>query len=612
MGEIDYGKYISRIAYTKNIYEGVSKWDLENLNQINLFIGPNNSGKSRIIRQLFSDDFSKYSFDYHNESNLEFNEKVVSSLQSNSIEQHRPNDRKIYSLADGMRRAILTNKNNHDLKSYYNDFIEHYIRLNNSIHNANPSHREFFLNKIFKPAFEEIESNKLIQSLEWKKCYVPTLRTLRTLSESEKDLCLERTLVDYFENNDDELNDKIFTGHSIYKELQEHLLGEHSKRERIKEYEEYLSSNFFFGREVSLVPRIGENVVYFKEGDLDERPIYDLGDGIQSIIILTFRLFMAEEPTVFVIEEPEHFLHAGLQRRLLETFSQHKQHMFFISTHSNHFLDYAQESNDVSVQNCYRENNETKVQSVVEMQDTLTSLGVRASSVLLANSSIWVEGITDRLYLSFFLKRYIEEDKKNRVKLESLKENLHYIFVEYQGNNIVHWSFAENEVGSGIKAESLSKYIYLIGDGDSDKGNRIKTIENSLGDNFEILDRKEIENYVPASVIKKVAEKIYKNMDEKTKNDTDINRFQEIDNNTFDNLDHGIGRILDGLVNPSNKQLFGTSSGTIKNKVKFCHKAIEIMKNDSDFKLTPELNKICENIWSFIQESNSSEFDSKR
>ena len=38
-------------------------WELTNLKQINCFIGPNNSGKSRKIRELFTSDISQWIID---------------------------------------------------------------------------------------------------------------------------------------------------------------------------------------------------------------------------------------------------------------------------------------------------------------------------------------------------------------------------------------------------------------------------------------------------------------------------------------------------------------------------------------------------------------------
>lgn len=282
----------------------------------------------------------------------------------------------------------------------------------------------------------------------WDSIYIPTLRSLRHIDN--EDLFHKRTSSDYFPKVN--LGAQIFTGHTLYKDVKSHLLGTFAQRQQIRNYELYLSENFFFGQDISLVPRIDTDVLYFKEGEKEERPIYDLGDGIQSIIMLTYPVFMATKPTMFFIEEPELYLHAGLQRTLVETYAnvKHSEHMFYITTHSNHFLDIAQERDDVSIQQV-RQNEEgrTEVIPAAEFEELLTELGVRASSVLLANCSIWVEGITDKLYVRTCLNKYIEElrEKGHASKanqLSSYHENLHFVFTEYQGSNITHWYFGDS------------------------------------------------------------------------------------------------------------------------------------------------------------------------
>lgn len=52
----------------------------------------------------------------------------------------------------------------------------------------------------------------------------------------------------------------------------------------------------------------------------DERPIYDWGDGTQQLIIILFSFFIHkdEENKVFLIEEPEMYLHPGILRKFIE------------------------------------------------------------------------------------------------------------------------------------------------------------------------------------------------------------------------------------------------------------------------------------------------------
>ena len=51
----------------------------------------------------------------------------------------------------------------------------------------------------------------------------------------------------------------------------------------------------------------------------------------------------------------------------------------------------------------------------------MDSLGVRNSSVFLANSTIWIEGITDRLYLKKYMEVY-QREMFNRGQIKKIYE----------------------------------------------------------------------------------------------------------------------------------------------------------------------------------------------
>ena len=50
-------------------------------------------------------------------------------------------------------------------------------------------------------------------------------------------------------------------------------------------------------------------------------------------------IFTEKERCLFFIEEPDMFMHPSLQRAFLEVLSEYDQHQYFITSHSNHFLD---------------------------------------------------------------------------------------------------------------------------------------------------------------------------------------------------------------------------------------------------------------------------------
>lgn len=612
MDEQDYAKHICGIRAENFTNYGFKStdlyWDITGLKNINFFIGQNNSGKSRLLRSLITT--VNYDVDLVDLNAL----KLINDVMINANE-------KPFNNMDGFHPSFVSSMNDkkkeritiRNFKKTIEDTITD--RYHQGRSSLNSSDLRMFMNAFYQ-RYLNVENFDFYQNVNldgFNKIYIPLLRGLRPLSE-DSDLYQLRTNNDYFQSATGKsfsVND-IFTGYSIYKEIKSSLLGSHKDRIKVREFEKYLSDNFFNSSEITLIPRIDEDMVYLKEGDKEERRIADLGDGLQSIIILTFKLFMADKPTIFFIEEAEQHLHAGMQRALINVFAKHKQHMFFITTHSNHFVDMAQELECVSLQHVYQKIESGKevsyVNSLCEKSEMLADLGVRASSVLLANCSIWVEGITDRLYILTFMSKYIDDlhDKVRAQKLKNYKENLHYIFTEYQGGNITHWNFSRSDgvEKNQTKARSLSSNILLIADNDiSNKADRVTTLKSDLGSRFYLLPYKEIENHLPIEIIKETAKLRWETFNKKV--DATFN-YSDLKQENF-KYRFGIGTVLERNIsnNLTDRKFFADDSGTIKDKVKFCTTAISVMNDPKiDWELTPELFNLCDSIWKHIEECN--------
>jgi hypothetical protein len=153
----------------------------------------------------------------------------------------------------------------------------------------------------------------------------------------------------------------------------------------------------------------------------------------------------------------------------------------------------------------------------------------------------------------------------------------------------------------------LSKDIFLLADQDIDKkGTRVEGLKKALGDNFCLLDWKEIENYIPQNVIIKTSNERWGTF----KGKADSNFYSSsISNRAFENTT-GIGETLEQAVErlgdvKDDRKFFEDTSGTIKDKVKFCETACKLMGSDAtQWQLTPELEKICDGIWTFIEANN--------
>lgn len=370
-----------------------------------------------------------------------------------------------------------------------------------------------------------------------QRTYIPTLRTARTLItldgtrlESNNDIFLHTTIHDYNLNN---TGVTVDTGFSLYDAIDTTRNARHEGRNSFKDFELFLSATFFNGKKVDVVAervrdQRGGNILVAVEGV--ERDIHDLGDGIQTIIMLLYPLFIAPEKAWFFIEEPEVHLHPGFQRLFIETITTNKilrdkQLTIFLTTHSNHILDFAlDDPHHVNIFT-FRRREGTGNKSTYQIQlssrrdiENLNLLGVQNSSVFLANCSIWVEGISDRLYFRAYLTAYLEHLATKESTTVSLLEGLHYTFLEYAGGNISHFDFTAQEgpfttqTLENIKALSISNRIMLVADQDAGKDTRhqARTAQEHNGFKYVVLTSKEVENMLSPELISKGLTALFK------------------------------------------------------------------------------------------------------
>jgi hypothetical protein len=619
---------------------------LVGIKRLNAFVGPNNSGKSRLLRELFATAQNLIV------SSTAEHSVLIRSTIRNCIDLLPAFENQGDQLIQGLHTNLVSapfgfHETTHHF-AYYDKQKSEFSQIATKLARAAGAYRRHNpptldpglldnlskylyavcqgideLAKEGKPPFDSGRQQPPPEPRlrNAKYIYIPTLRGMRLSSENESHMhaYFDRTWNDYFKgkkkrpHSDVESIEKarteyhgktILTGLDLYEWLTNKLLGGLNDRALVREYQEFLSRTFFQGAPVALIPRREHDTVHIKVGNEKERPVEHLGDGLQQLIILTLPIFEHRNVPLFLfIEEPDLFLHPGYQRVFIDSVLADKKRELYVfaTTHSSQFLDITVSRDDCSIFRCEKqicdedgEEHDPKFtvrNTTFGDQSLLKHIGVRPSSVMFANCTIWVEGITDRLYFS----RFVELVFKQRNL--TYTENLHYAFVEYGGGNITHWSFLDDE---GIDVERLCARLLLIADQDSKKDERHKKLAEKLSDRFVLLPVRESENLLTPKVITAIIRSY-------EKEDVKLNSFTQSDYKTA-----YIGKFIDNhvLVDKTKSKRYGKlqtcyadKSGTVKGKVEFCRRALEQVESIDD--LSENARVIADKICNYIVQENA-------
>lgn len=621
---------------------------LKDLSKINIFIGENNSGKSRFMRSIVAEKELEFipCVDYFDEIKKDipclkkgiedffnsklFSPKDISNLeeilgQINEFDFLKPKTDPIAPILN--LKSLLVHLrsipgNLGDMNSGIGKITD---ISDNRIHAKTVGDTLInILNKCFEGLNDPFEDLKL--NYEFTNLYIPVLRGLRPVNYGDRNIDFKRrsvslpddrdvykirTIADYFDLifDDDETYEfeekTVFTGLNTYEEIRRHILsGNEEDWEMMEEFEDYLSENFFRGERIKLKPAEGKrgkkDVISVKIGEEKAKPIYNLGDGIQSIIIMTLPLFLMKdeikdnENVLVFIEEPEHLLHPSLQRKLIETFNDErfKKFQFFFTTHSNHFLDISLNFEGISMFTVNKRldaNNDPHflIKNIpFGDDDVLNLLGVRNSSVFLPNCNILVEGFTDKLYFGHYLNIY-----QNLINSKRIMEDRHYTFEESGGSDITNSPLLNQD-----NPNKLNRF-FVIRDRDDQFNNSNNSLNNKLekkfGNNFYLLNCREVENLLKEDIILKIV-----------KNDSrcaDLNINEDFEYKDY--KDERLGGFIDKVIlNGQNKVYEKGNNGKLNNKKGFFYKAKNHIKNWDD--LSPEAQELTKTIYKFIEGNN--------
>lgn len=224
-------------------------------------------------------------------------------------------------------------------------------------------------------------------------------------------------------------------------------------------------------------------------------PLESHGTGVHQLIILAIAV-LSEDNVIFGIEEPEIHLHPVLQRRFLEFLLRETTNRYLITTHSAALIAPSDEVDVIHLKMIDGVTIPTRVDTDANALAVLDDLGVRASDLLQANSVIWVEGPSDRI----FLNRWLE------LMEPTLREGVDYAVMFYGGRLLSHLSLErdEREETGFIKLLRINQRSAILMDSDRDNAadsinetkQRIQTECATNHLHAWLTDGREIENYL--------------------------------------------------------------------------------------------------------------------
>ena len=245
-----------------------------------------------------------------------------------------------------------------------------------------------------------------------------------------------------------------------------------------------------------LIERQTEVGFHLPIGDHDVR-LQDTGGGVEQILMIAVVLVTTGVESTMLLEEPENHMHPAAQRFLLERISSSGRQVL-LTTHSPTFVNTPQARSLYRVTYKNERTGVSHVSNPDALSEVLNEIGARNSDVLMNDGVLFVEGPSDRetfMVWSDILGKDLAGSGVGIVSMGGAAQALKAAPIQA-------------DVMAGISQKAPVPHLFVL-DRDERTPDETAKLTEKLGDGVRFLERREIENYLlsPRAILAVIREK---------------------------------------------------------------------------------------------------------
>jgi ABC-type cobalamin/Fe3+-siderophores transport system ATPase subunit len=225
--------------------------------------------------------------------------------------------------------------------------------------------------------------------------------------------------------------------------------------------------------------------IAFQQGVEDFRiRLHEMGGGVEQLLMVATMLLTTPDSCTLFLEEPESHLHAGAQRFLIEKLHGGNRQVF-LTTHSPVFVNAAKSKSLYQVAYVRKRTTITRVKGAGHLAMMLADIGARNSDLLLSDAVLFVEGPSDKSVIEIWSETLDKSFAEHNVTVLPMGGG------EHAGRGAP----VRSEVLEGISQQSPIRHLFLLDHDERSKG-EIEHLLRLLPDRVCVLNRRELENYM--------------------------------------------------------------------------------------------------------------------